>query len=138
MNQGSMIAAKVFLAVTFFLIRQARAASLLMADPSVAPVARDRSFQLGASLSPDGHIITANSSYLIRDGQPWFPVMGEFHYARFAPSQWRTELLKMKAGGIDIVSTYVFWIHHEEIQGQWDWSGRRDLRAFVTLAGQLG
>ena len=39
----------------------------------------------------------------------------------------------MKAGGIDIVSTYVFWIHHEEIEGQFDWTERRP-----HLAGSLG
>jgi hypothetical protein len=44
----------------------------------------------------------------------------------------------MKAGGVTIVSTYVFWIHHEEVEGQFDWSGRRDLRRFVQLAGRHG
>ncbi len=44
----------------------------------------------------------------------------------------------MKAGGIRIVSTYIFWIHHEEIEGQFDWSGRRDLHRFVELAGKHG
>jgi hypothetical protein len=37
-----------------------------------------------------------------------------------------------------VVSTYVFWIHHEETQGRFDFSGRRDLRRFVTLCGELG
>jgi hypothetical protein len=23
--------------------------------------------------------------------------------------------------GIDIAATYVFWIHHEEIEGSYDW-----------------
>jgi hypothetical protein len=44
----------------------------------------------------------------------------------------------MKAGGIRIVSTYIFWIHHEEIEGQFDWSGRRDLHRFVELARKHG
>jgi len=44
----------------------------------------------------------------------------------------------MKAGGIDILATYVFWIHHEEIEGDFDWSGQRDLRRFVELAGEVG
>ena len=35
----------------------------------------------------------------------------------------------MKAGGVDIVATYVFWIHHEEIEGQFDWSGRAQFAA---------
>ena len=29
--------------------------------------------------------------------------MGEFHFARYPENEWRDELLKMKAGGIDIV-----------------------------------
>jgi beta-galactosidase len=64
--------------------------------------------------------------------------MGEFHYSRYPANEWREELLKMKAGGISIVSTYVFWIHHEEVEGKWDWSGDRDLHEFVRQAGSVG
>jgi beta-galactosidase len=88
--------------------------------------------------SPDGHVLAINSRYLLRDGQPWFPVMGEFQYSRYPASEWEQEILKMKAGGVTIVSTYVFWIHHEEIEGHFDWSGQRDLRRFVELAGRHG
>jgi hypothetical protein len=88
--------------------------------------------------APDGHTLSANDRYLIRDGEPWFPVMGEFHYSRYPESQWEKEILKMKAGGIQIVSTYIFWIHHEEIEGQFDWSGERNLRRFVELCGRHG
>lgn len=95
-------------------------------------------FKLGTTLNPGGHEISVNSRSLLLDGKPWFPVMGEFHYARVPQAEWRTELLKMKAGGIDIVSTYVFWIHHEEVEGQWDWSGRRDLKAFLQTCNAVG
>jgi hypothetical protein len=44
----------------------------------------------------------------------------------------------MKAGGIDIVSSYVFWIHHEEIEGQFDWTGARNLRRFIQLCQEVG
>ena len=64
--------------------------------------------------------------------------MGEFQYSRVPEGEWRDELLKMKAGGVDIVSTYVFWIHHEEIQGQWDWTGQRDLRKFIQTCNEVG
>ncbi|MGC1659337.1 MAG: beta-galactosidase [Candidatus Acidiferrales bacterium] len=69
---------------------------------------------------------------------PWLPVMGEFHFSRYPEAYWEEEILKMKAGGVQIVSTYVFWIHHEEIEGQFDWSGQRDLRHFVELCGKHG
>jgi hypothetical protein len=95
-------------------------------------------FHMGASRRPDGATLTLDSQSLLLNGKRWMPAMGEFHYARYPESEWREELLKMKAGGIDIVSTYVFWIHHEEIEGQFDWSGRRSLRNFVELCGELG
>ena len=95
-------------------------------------------FKMGASRSPDGSTLTLDSSSLLLDDRRWMPAMGEFQYSRYPETEWREELLKMKAGGIDIVSTYVFWIHHEEVEGQFDWSGRRNLHAFVQLCGELG
>jgi hypothetical protein len=95
-------------------------------------------FKFGTTKNPAGNEISANSRSLLLDGQPWFPVMGEFHYARVPQAEWREELLKMKAGGVDIVATYVFWIHHEEIEGQWDWSGQRDLKKFLQTCNELG
>jgi hypothetical protein len=86
--------------------------------------------------SSDGRSLQVNSRYLVLDGKPWLPVMGEFHFSRYPESQWEDEILKMQAGGVDIVSTYIFWIHHEEIEGQFDWSGRRDLRRFVRLCAK--
>jgi hypothetical protein len=103
--------------------------------PAPAPVPLP--FAVGGK-SPAGHELSANSRYLILDGQPWFPVMGEFHYSRYPAAEWETEILKMKAGGINVVSTYVFWLHHEETEGKFDWSGQRDLRQFVALCAKHG
>lgn len=44
----------------------------------------------------------------------------------------------MKADGVQIVATYLFWIHHEEIEGQFEWSGQRDLRRFIQLCQKHG
>ena len=55
-------------------------------------------FAIGGA-NPSGHTFSANTRYLTLDGQPWFPVMGEFHYARYPASEWEAEILKMKAGG---------------------------------------
>jgi len=90
----------------------------------------------GASKSPSGSVLGLNSRYLTRDGRPWLPVVGEFHYTRYPESRWEEEILKMKAAGVDVVATYVFWIHHEEIEGQFDWTGRRDLRRFIELCAK--
>jgi hypothetical protein len=74
----------------------------------------------------------------MRDGKPWIPVMGEFHYTRYPERYWEEEILKMKASGIDVISTYIFWIHHEEVEGQFDWSGQRNLKKFAELCAKHG
>jgi beta-galactosidase len=102
-----------------------------------APRPQALPFALGGR-TPAGSTLAVNSRYLMLDGKPWFPVMGEFQYSRYPAENWEREILKMKAGGVSIVSTYIFWIHHEEIEGRFDWSGRRDLRRFVELAGKHG
>lgn len=88
-------------------------------------------FQLGTSVAPDGSSVTCDSKSLLLNGMPWLPVMGEFHFSRVPRQDWHRELLKMKAGGVNVVATYIFWIHHEEEEGIYDWSGQRDLHAFV-------
>lgn len=76
--------------------------------------------------------------YLTRDGEPWFPIMGEFHFSRYPEKYWKESIYKMKAGGVDVVSTYVFWLHHEEIEGEYDFSGQRNLRKFVETIEACG
>ena len=94
--------------------------------------------QLGSNRAPNGNTITVNSHYLMRDGKPWIPVMGEFHFTRYPEPYWEEEILKMKASGVDVISTYIFWIHHEEVEGQFDWSGQRNLRRFAELCAKNG
>lgn len=93
----------------------------------------DNNYVMGASTNPDGVAITLNNYYLINGGKPWLPVMGEIHYSRYTDNLWDDAIKKMKAGGLEIVSTYCFWIHHEEIEGQFDFTGRRNLRRFVEI-----
>ncbi len=88
--------------------------------------------------SPRGGRIEVNSLYLERDGRPWIGVMGEFHFSRYDRGKWYEELCKMRAGGITIVSTYLFWIYHEETEGEFDFSGRQDIRAFILEARRAG
>jgi len=79
-----------------------------------------------------------NNRFLTKNGEPWFPVMGEFHYSRYPCSCWDESLARMKAGGVNIVSTYTIWIHHEEIENEYDFSGNRDLRRFVQCCADAG
>ena len=120
-------------------------ASPASANPSIvidarkpSQTAQSSSYRGGSQTSPSGHTIGLNSMHLTIDGRPWLPVMGEFHYSRVPESEWEEELLKMKTAGVQIISTYVIWIHHEEVEGQFDWFGQRDLRRFVELCRKHG
>lgn len=79
-----------------------------------------------------------NQHSILKNGAPYFPVMGEMHYSRYPAQYWEESILKMKAGGVGILSSYVFWIHHEEEKGVFDWSGNKDLHRFLTLCAKHG
>ena len=91
-----------------------------------------------SACGPDGGVLGSTNRFLTRDGSPWIPVAGEMHYSRLAADRWDAELAKMAAAGIDVVSTYVFWNHHEEREGEWDFSGNRNVRRFVELCARHG
>lgn len=88
--------------------------------------------------NPDGERIDVNSLYFERGSVPWLPVMGEYHFSRAGRGEWYEELCKMKAGGIDTVSTYLFWIYHEEEEGVYDFSGDLDIRFFIQQCARAG
>ncbi|RGZ58616.1 glycosyl hydrolase family 35 [Phocaeicola plebeius] len=83
--------------------------------------------------NPSGERIEVNSYYMSVGGKPVIPVMGEFHYSRYPECQWEEEILKMKAGGVTVIPTYVFWSIHEEKEGVFNWEGNRNLRKFLSL-----
>ena len=82
--------------------------------------------------------IDVTSLYITRDCHPTIDVSGEFHFSRCPQKYWAQELCKMKAGGITIVSTYLFWIYHEETEGQICFDGDLDVRRFVIEAQKAG
>lgn len=88
--------------------------------------------------NPQGERIDVNSLYIERGGKPWMGVMGEYHFVRDNSENWYKELCKMKAGGVGIVSTYLFWIYHEEAEGEFDFTGDRDIRRFILEAQRAG
>lgn len=86
----------------------------------------------------DGRSFEVTSHFIEKDGRPVVPVIGEFHFSRFPPERWEDALRKIKAGGVDVVATYVFWNMHERREGEFDWSGQLDLRRFVQLVDAVG
>jgi hypothetical protein len=82
---------------------------------------------------PGGKEILVNNLYMTIGGKPVLPVMGEFHHERYDKRYWRDVLLKMKAGGVNIVSAYLLWVYHEEVENELDFTGNNDLKEFLQL-----
>lgn len=109
---------------------------ILFEDYVPTPILRGHLNLGGVGLT--GERIDVNSRYIERGGRPWIGVMGEYHFCRDSRAHWHEELAKMKAGGIGIVATYVIWIYHEEIEGEFDFDGDLDLRAFLSACKAQG
>ena len=88
--------------------------------------------------SRSGEEIAFTNYYMLKNGKPFFGVSGEFHFSRMSDTRWEDELIKMKMCGINVIATYVFWIHHEEEEGIFDFSGCRNLRRFIELCHKHG
>ncbi len=89
--------------------------------------------KMGTNKSPSGEVLSYNNKYLTKNNKPWFPIMGEMHFSQNDEKDWENSILKMKAGGVEIISVYMFWIHHEETKRVMDWSGNRNFQKFLSL-----
>lgn len=82
--------------------------------------------------------VALTSRALLRDGVPVIPVSGELHYSRVPRDRWRQRLRQMRAGGVTVVATYVFWLHHVEHRGAPRFDGNLDVAAFADLCAAEG
>ena len=78
-----------------------------------------------------------NTLYFTKGGKPYTIVAGELHFSRLPRERWRETLLKMRECGINTVTTYVFWNYHEEIKGQFDFGGNKDIAAFLKICKDI-
>ncbi|MGN6439394.1 MAG: beta-galactosidase [Agriterribacter sp.] len=82
---------------------------------------------------PKGNTLAVNNTWFEKNGQPWFPLMGEIHYTRVPEQEWESGILKMKSAGLSVIATYVFWNEHETSPGIWNWTKNHNLRRFIEL-----
>ncbi|KAM8903212.1 beta-galactosidase-1-like protein 2 isoform 4-T5 [Spinachia spinachia] len=82
--------------------------------------------------------LRANSSQFTLEGEPFRLLGGSVHYFRVPRAYWEDRLLKMKACGLNTLTTYVPWNLHEPERGVFDFEDQLDLEAYLRLAGRLG
>lgn len=72
------------------------------------------------------------------NGKPFRILGGSFHYFRTQPHQWIDRLEKLKAAGLNTVTTCIPWNLHERVPGKYRFSGRWKLLAFIKLIRKMG
>uniref|UniRef100_A0A8C5EH76 Beta-galactosidase-1-like protein 2 n=1 Tax=Gouania willdenowi TaxID=441366 RepID=A0A8C5EH76_GOUWI len=82
--------------------------------------------------------LRANSSWFTLEKKPFRILGGSIHYFRVPSAYWEDRLMKMKACGLNTLTTYVPWNLHEPQQGVFDFKNQLDLEAYLRLAGRLG
>lgn len=75
---------------------------------------------------------------IFRDGALHRILSGAVHYFRVHPDQWEDRLRRLAAMGANTVDTYVAWNFHERAEGEFDFSGWRDIVRFIRIAGEVG
>uniref|UniRef100_A0A8C2ZHC0 Beta-galactosidase n=1 Tax=Cyclopterus lumpus TaxID=8103 RepID=A0A8C2ZHC0_CYCLU len=82
--------------------------------------------------------LRANSSQFTLEGEPFRILGGSIHYFRVPRAYWEDRLLKMKACGLNTLTTYVPWNLHEPERGAFNFQDQLDLKAYVGLAAEMG
>ena len=82
--------------------------------------------------------ITYDGRSLIINGKRELIVSGAIHYPRSTPAMWPRLLRESRKAGLNCIETYVFWGRHERQEGQYDFTGRLDLRRFIKLCQAEG
>ncbi|XP_051793421.1 beta-galactosidase-1-like protein 2 isoform X2 [Acanthochromis polyacanthus] len=82
--------------------------------------------------------LTANMSQFTLEGEPFRILGGSIHYFRVPRAYWRDRLVKMKACGINTLTTYVPWSLHQPEREGFNFHTQLDLEAYINLAAELG
>lgn len=82
--------------------------------------------------------VALTSRHLSLGGRPVVPVSGELHFSRVPRHRWAERLRQMRAGGVTVVASYVFWLHHVERRGEPRFDGNLDVAAFLDEVRNAG
>ena len=83
--------------------------------------------------------VTADEHSLMINGSRSLYLSGSIHYPRSTPQMWDGLLAEAKAGGLTMITLYVFWNLHEPVRGTYDFAtGRKNLPLFLQKAADHG
>lgn len=85
-----------------------------------------------------GAAVELRTSGLVLDGAEQVHLCASLFYFRLPREVWAARLAQVAASGYTLVDVYVPWNFHETAPGRWDFTGRRDVGAFLDLARDAG
>ena len=92
-----------------------------------------------AQSAPSAHRISFDKYSFLIDGKRVYLWSGEFHPYRLpSPGLWPDIFQKMKAAGFNTASIYFSWGYHSPREGQYDFSGVRDIDKLLDDARDAG
>ncbi len=83
------------------------------------------------------HIVVGDGRFVV-DGEPLKLYGGAVHYWRLDRDKWDGILESVRGMGFNMISIYMPWEIHETAKGEFDFSGNKDIDAFMTLCEQKG
>lgn len=81
--------------------------------------------------------LKAELPHFTLERKPYRILGGSIHYFRVPRAYWEDRLLKMKACGLNTLTTYVPWNLHEPEQGVFNFEDQLDLEAYLRLAASM-
>ena len=90
-----------------------------------------------AGTSKSGSFQVGDKTFLL-NGKPFVVKAAEVHYPRIPREYWDQRIKMCKALGMNTLCIYIFWNSHEQREGEFDFTGNNDIRAFVKLAQANG
>ncbi len=83
------------------------------------------------------NIFQVKEDFLL-NGEKFRILSGAIHYFRIPKEYWEDSLYNLKAMGFNTVETYIPWNIHEPKEGYFDFTGNKDVGAFVRKAQEMG
>ena len=72
------------------------------------------------------------------NNEPFVVKAAELHYPRIPKEYWEHRIKAAKALGMNTICLYIFWNYHEPIEGEFDFTGQKDIAAFCKMAQENG
>lgn len=96
------------------------------------------SLTVGAQTGQKNGTFVAGDKTFLLNGKPFLVRAGEIHFPRIPREYWEHRIQMCKAMGMNTICIYLFWNFHEQQPDKFDFTGQKDVAAFVRLVQKNG